>query len=429
MAIPGFMSSWCKSVPARHGMDTSSSGPDSKTLKTLLISEIFPPQTGGSGRWFYEIYRRMPSDQYLIAAGQHPREADFDQSHDLQVIRLPLQMQQWGLRSFSGSWGYWSAVRRLNRIVREHSIQRVHAARCLPEGVMALALCLWKRLPYCCYVHGEDVNMAAQSREHTLLVRQVLHRAQSVLANSQNTANILRKNWDLPESKITVLYPGVDVQRFVPSSRDTELRHRLGWADRPVILTVGRLQQRKGQDQLIRTLLRVRESVPNVLYVIVGDGEDRTRLSALVDELGLHSHVQFRGETSETELASCYQQCDLFVLPNREINGDIEGFGMVLLEAQACAKPVIAGASGGTRETMQVSRTGRIVDCESEEALATTVIELLSDEDRRTEMGRSGRRWVEDKFSWESLSAEAARLFGTECNSQALQRMTPARVV
>jgi phosphatidylinositol alpha-1,6-mannosyltransferase len=117
------------------------------------------------------------------------------------------------------------------------------------------------------------------------------------------------------------------------------------------------------------------------------------------------------GEMREEQLLKCYQQCDLFALPNVTINGDFEGFGMVLVEAQACGKPVIAGRSGGTSEAMRDGETGRLVNCENESELASAVVALLSDEALRRRMGDTGRRWVERKFDWEAKSTEAQAVF------------------
>jgi phosphatidylinositol alpha-1,6-mannosyltransferase len=207
------------------------------------------------------------------------------------------------------------------------------------------------------------------------------------------------------------MHPGVDVERFVPSEADEDVRATLGWRNRKVILTVGRLQKRKGHDMLIRALPEVRRAFPDVLYSIVGDGDEHDSLRQLVAELGLSEFVQFRGETSDEELIRCYQQCDLFVLPNRDVNGDFEGFGMVLLEAQACGKPVVAGASGGTAETMSIPETGHVVLCDRPDELAELVTRLLADEPLRATMGEAARAWAVERFSWESLSRQAHELF------------------
>ena len=380
-------------------------------VTTLLISENFPPKTGGSGRWFWEIYSRLPRDQFLVAAGEDHRQEALDATHDLRVVRLPLTMQEWGLRSVKGLKGYCRVLPRLRKLVRQNSISRIHCGRCLPEGVMALVLRYWLGVPYCCYVHGEDVTTACESRELTMIVKRVLGRADLIFANSQNTKQILKSQWRLSDEKVRVLYPGVDTKHFRPAERSTEVRQQLGWNDRLVVLTVGRLQMRKGQDQLIRALPAIRQAIPNVLYSIVGDGAEREHLESLVDSEGVRDLVDFRGEPDDGKLVQCYQQCDLFVLPNRQVGSDIEGFGMVLLEAQACGKPVLAGASGGTAETMRGGATGEVVPCDAPGPLADAIIALLRDTPRRAEMGEAARHWVVEHFDWKHLSQQAAQLF------------------
>ncbi len=380
-------------------------------MKCLLITSVFPPQVGGSGRWFWEIYRRLPKDQVLIAGGSWLRDSDFDCSHGLNVVRLPLNMSSWSVLNLRNLLCYTRNYRRLCRLVRDHQIDQIHCGQVLPTGLLG---CLLRRrfgIPYCCYVHGEEMTYMRRSRELTWLMHHVLNSAQMVIANCQNTNNILVHDHRLQPDKIRILHPGVDVHRFVPAARDAQVRKSLGWHDRKVVLTVGRLQARKGQDRLILALRRVMQQFPDQLYVIVGDGEERVNLKRLVRENRLEGHVQFRHNSSDEELVQCYQQCDLFVLPNRNVDGDFEGFGMVLLEAQACGRPVVAGRSGGTAETMQVPTTGRIVCCDRPEPVAELLIELLGDGNQLESMGRAARKWVEEKFDWDSLARQASALF------------------
>jgi phosphatidylinositol alpha-1,6-mannosyltransferase len=387
-------------------------------MKTLLVSEIFPPANGGSGRWFWEIYRRLPREEFVIAAGEHPGQNDFDRTHDLNVHRLPLALPDLGLCSIKGLTGYGRAFRALRRIVRTEGVRRLHCGRCVPEGWLAVLLKTLYGLPYTCYVHGEEVKLGSggeggvtSSRQIRWLTKKVLASAELVIANSRNTERILREDWGLAPDRIRVLYPGVDTRKFVPADRDAKVRARLGWGDRPVVLTVGRLQRRKGHDQLIRALAAVRRTIPDVLYAIVGDGGERRNLEELTAREDLAGQVQFLGELDDRRLIQCYQQCDLFVLPNRQVGSDIEGFGMVLLEAQACGRPVVAGASGGTAETMLVPGTGRIVPCEEPGPLAAVVTELISDGSLLARMGAAARPWVVDHFDWESLGRQAGEAF------------------
>jgi phosphatidylinositol alpha-1,6-mannosyltransferase len=217
--------------------------------------------------------------------------------------------------------------------------------------------------------------------------------------------------WNLDSDRIRLLHPGVDTTRFVPAASQASIRAQLGWSDRSVVLTVGRLQKRKGHDQMILALSAIRRAIPDILYAIVGDGEERQPLQDLVERTGLGDHVQFMGEPDDRELVRCYQQCDLFVLPNRQVGKDIEGFGMVLLEAQACGKPVVAGASGGTAETMRIPQTGYVVPCDTPDQLGVLVIRLLQDFELRRQMGCSAREWVVERFDWQSLVRQAAQMF------------------
>jgi phosphatidylinositol alpha-1,6-mannosyltransferase len=264
-----------------------------------------------------------------------------------------------------------------------------------------------------CYVWGEEMNCFSASRELTWLTRRVLRRAAFVVTCSRNTERILVEEWRVPAERIRLLHPGVDIRRFVPAESDSAKRAALGWHDRPVVLTVSRLQKRKGHDQMIMALRSVRKAIPNVLYAIVGDGEEYESLRQLVDREGLSQHVLFMGSIGmdDPRLVQCYQQCDLFALPNRQVKRDIEGFGMVLVEAQACGKPVIGGTSGGTADTMRVPQTGRLVNCDAPDELAVVVRELLSEHDLRRRMGQAAREWVVNNFDWDKQARKARSLF------------------
>ncbi len=381
----------------------------------LLLSQVFPPQTGGSGRWFWEIYRRLPREMVRVVAGDYAGAAEFDATHDLDVERLRLNFPSLGIASFAGLRRYLGLARRLRRRVRAEQIGAIHCGCTWPEGVAAWLVKQTTGTPFLVYVHGEELSY--RGRELAWLRLRVFGGAAMVVANSRNTLRLLRDEWHVSETKLRLLYPGVDIERFTPAETCAATRDRLGWTGRTVVLTAGRLQKRKGHDMMIRALPQIRHNVPDVLYSIVGEGEERTALERLVAELGMGEHVQFRGETADDELIECYQQCDLFALPNRTVRGDFEGFGMVLLEAQACGKAVLAGDSGGTSETMSLGdgefpQTGTIVSCVEPGPLAQRVVRLLSDDELRTNMGKAGREWAATRFGWDVLSRQALDTFG-----------------
>jgi phosphatidylinositol alpha-1,6-mannosyltransferase len=133
----------------------------------------------------------------------------------------------------------------------------------------------------------------------------------------------------------------------------------------------------------------------------------------LIQAEDVAGHVQLLGEADDQRLISAYQQCDLSILPNRQVGHDIEGFGMVLIEAQACGKPVIAGASGGTSEAVNAPQTGLVVPCETPESIAAAVASLLRDEPLRQAMGQAARQWVTARFDWPALADQAQQIFGS----------------
>jgi len=379
--------------------------------KTLVLTENFPPLSGGSGRWFWELYSRLPNDEYLIVADDTLPDNQFDKSHSINVIRIPLNSNEWGVKSWTGLKFYFRCLIKLIKIIKQHKITHIHAGRVIHEGVTAYLLKFFTGVDYLCYVHGEDVETAATSGEYNLMVKQVCKRAAVLICNSENSANIVKRLGYAKDDKIRVLNPGVDTSKFVPAKEDLQFKSKMGWENKKVILTVGRLQQRKGHDKMIAALPQVLKEHPDTLYAIVGRGECLIELQSFINKLNLNKHVQLLDEISDEIMIKCYQQCDLFILPNRTIGNDIEGFGMVLVEAQACAKPVIAGDSGGTKETMIINETGVIIDCTDPKSIAGQINSMFQHPKELISMGAKGRSHVENELTWQAHVKKSQQIF------------------
>jgi phosphatidyl-myo-inositol dimannoside synthase len=380
-------------------------------MRTLVLTEIFPPTVGGSGRFFWEMYSRLPRDRYLIYTADTPAAAEFDRTHDLNLVRRPMVIGDRGIRQYGSLKFYVRTALRVRKLVKREGIGLIHCGRNLPEGFVGYLVNKLCGVPYLFFTHGEDISVSRRSREMTWMTRRVMATARGAIGNSFNTRRLLMEEWGYPAEKIGVIQPGVDTTRYVPVDPDEALRAELGWGGRKVILTVGRLQKRKGQDMMIRALTAIRQTHPNVLYAIIGTGEEAPALWERAEAEGVLEHVQFIGGVSDERMLRCYQQCDLFALPNRAVGPDIEGFGMVLLEAQACGKPVLAGDSGGTAETMDAPHTGRVVNCDTPVSVVAAVNELLSDPTGMAEMGRRGRAWVTERFDWPKVAERATGVF------------------
>ncbi len=377
--------------------------------RSLVISEVFPPQHGGSGKWLLEIYRRQPAFQYLMAVGNSHGTDPIDDHYPQLIQRIDLGMRNRSPRSVASLSCYLKQIRMLRRMVSQNSIRMVHAARPLSEGLIARCLYALTGVPYVCFVHGEDVNVALTSRELRLLTSSVLAHSRCVIATSTFTKQLLIDDWKIKEAKIAMINPGVDTAFFAPTAQEAQRPKR--WQGKFVLLTVGRLQQRKGQDMVLRALALLRATFPDLYYVIAGHGDDLERLTQLASDLGVADIVEFVGAIDDESLRTLYRNCDLFVLANRSVGKDVEGFGMVLLEAQACGKPVIAGMSGGTSDTMLVDESGFIVDCTSPDNLVDYIRMLIRDPVKRERMGDIARKHTIDNFEWTLQASRAESLF------------------
>lgn len=209
------------------------------------------------------------------------------------------------------------------------------------------------------------------------------------------------------------LPPGVDTDRFVPDdAARTELRARYGLGDRPTVLCLSRLVPRKGQDFLIRALPEIRRAVDGAVLVIVGGGPYENTLRELVRSTGMEQHVVFTGTVPSAELAAHHTIADVFAMPSRTRGAglDVEGLGIVYLEASACGVPVVAGMSGGAPEAVQHNKTGLVVDGTSVSSIADAIVTILSDRTLATQMGNAGRAWVDAEWRWDVLTEKLRSL-------------------
>jgi phosphatidylinositol alpha-1,6-mannosyltransferase len=229
-----------------------------------------------------------------------------------------------------------------------------------------------------------------------------LRHANWVLANSDNTKDTLKNLIGVDPQNIIIAYPTVDAERFFPDSNDYNLRHSIGLdTKKKLILSVGRLQPRKGFDNVIRALpLLINEGL-DVEYALIGIGEELEPLQQLAKELGVINRVHFLEHVSYEDLPRWYNTCDLFAMPNRDINGDSEGFGLVFLEAAACEKPAIAGNAGGTGSAVVDGETGLRIDGEDIAEIVNAIVYVLRHPAEAKVMGNKARTRVLANFTHE----------------------------
>jgi phosphatidylinositol alpha-1,6-mannosyltransferase len=349
----------------------------------LLLTELYPPAVGGSAELLANVYGRFQRAPVTVWSDK---------------------VRHWGLLHPIGLGEHLRLAWRLRRAAARTKMV-VHCGRALPEGLDAWLSRLAGGARYVCWTHGEELTYIAASRELQQLLRRVHRRASMVIANSRNTAAMLLAR-GVPGDRIEVVYPGVDVRRFTPEApAAAAVRGRLARPGEALLLTVGRLQRRKGHDLALQAVAALHQSGKSVRYIIAGDGEERPRLERLARELGIADHVTFTGKVPIDELPALFAAADVFVHPNRIENGDFEGFGIVFLEAAAAGLPVVGGDSGGVPEAVERDVTGLLVSGTDADELVAVLRRLLDDDGLRRAMGAAGRRRVETTFSWEQAAA------------------------
>lgn len=369
----------------------------------LMITELFLPTKGGTAVSFDDDFRRLGGKSVHIVTAAVPGDTEFDRAHPNTIHRLVLKRSPW-LRPESLVM-YTRLLWKSLRLAASHRFVAVLAGRALPEGIVAWAVGRLHGSKVLMYAHGEELTGWGRGRKFQAMCF-ALRRADHILTNSDFTRDTLITLIGVRPGQIVMTYPTVDADRYRPGLPFDDLRAGIGLGTgQRLILSVGRLQRRKGFDQVIRALPGLLRRGLDVHYAIVGIGGDRDHLQALARELGVDARLHLLGHVDPADLPRWYNACDLFTMPNRDINGDTEGFGLVFMEANACGKPVIAGLAGGTGSAVEDGRTGLRVDGESVEAVEASMARLLLDPDEARRMGRAGRERAATRFTSDQRAA------------------------
>jgi phosphatidylinositol alpha-1,6-mannosyltransferase len=376
----------------------------------LLVTELFPPAVGGSAALFANVYGRMRAVKVTVLA---------DPVASYSSVPLAGLPQQWiriesrkrGVLSLGEARQVWRVAQAIRSHTHHNPRTFVHTARPLPEGLPALVSRYLSLRPahYVCWAHGEDLAAALTSREHAWLARRVCRNAATMIANSKFTADLIG-SLGVPAHRVRTVYPGVDVDRFRPDIDAAAARLQLGSSDGPVLLSVGRLQRRKGHDLVIEAIALLHGEFPGLQYLIAGDGQERVRLEELVRAHAVQQHVRFLGGVSDDQLPDLYAACDIFVMPTRQDAHDVEGFGIVFLEAAAAGRPSIGGRNGGVPEAVAEGETGLLVAGTDSGELAKAIRTLARSPTLRAAMGAAGRRRVVQSFTWDRAAQQVEAL-------------------
>ena len=373
-------------------------------MTVLLVTNDFPPTVGGIQSYLrdyvQEVVHRRGAQSIIVFASMQDKVAAlaWDAEQPYTIIRWPFPVML-----------PTPAVRRMmRRIIREQHVDTVWFGAAAPLGVMGGAAKRAGASRVVATTHGHEVGWS-MFRVGRRLLRTIGGSADVITYISEYTLGRFKEAFG-PNPQFVALPSGVSTSRYAPATQQEKLETRASFrigAESPLIVCASRLVKRKGQDRLIRVLPRVRQRVPGAQLVIVGEGPYARRLHAMAEGV---DGVRFTGRVSDDDLCRIVAAADVFAMPVRTRGGglDVEGLGIVFLEAQACEVPVVAGDSGGAPETV-ADHSGVVVD-KNDDALVAALVRLLRDPLLRESMGEAGRRHVQREFSWQVLGERCEKL-------------------
>jgi phosphatidylinositol alpha-1,6-mannosyltransferase len=371
--------------------------------RTLIVTNDFPPRQGGIQSFVHELARRLPPEQLTVYAPAWDGAAEFDAKQPFEVIRHPTSLML----------PVPSVTRRAAAIAKMRQCEAIIFGAAAPLGLITPALRRAGVGRAIAITHGHEAGWAALPGARMLLRR---------IGDQTDVVTYLGEYFRLrlagalspaAAARMARLHPGVDAAHFRPDQQAREtIRARYGLAGRPVVVCVSRLVRRKGQDTLLKAWPKIKERVPDAALLIVSGGPREAALHRLSERTGLAPSVRFTGPVPAAELPAHYAAGDVFAMPCRTRRGglDVEGLGIVYLEASAAGLPVVGGDSGGAPDAILDGETGYVVPGRDTGALADRLIALLSDPPTARAMGDKGRAWVESDWSWELTAARLRAL-------------------
>jgi phosphatidyl-myo-inositol dimannoside synthase len=392
--------------------------------KVLIVSNDFPPRRGGIQSFVHALALRMPADGVVVYAPAWEGAAEFDARQPFPVIRHPTSLML----------PVPSVARRAARILREHDCDTVLFGASAPLGLLATSLRRAGARRIVAITHGHEAGWAALPGARWLLRRIGDEVDVLTYLGEYFRMRLARALSAEAAARMERLAPGVDNTAFRPGAGGGAIRERLGLGNRPVVVCVSRMVPRKGQDTLIRAWPRVLSTMTSLngtargtgprpgaargraaggpVLLLVGDGPYRAKLGRLVRQAGLSDSVVFTGPVSAAELPAYYDAGDVFAMPCRTRRGglDVEGLGIVYLEASASGLPVVGGDSGGAPDAILAGETGYVVPGRDVAAVADRIAGLLADPPGAGAMGDKGVAWVDREWRWELVAERLARI-------------------
>jgi phosphatidylinositol alpha-1,6-mannosyltransferase len=374
-------------------------------MKILIISADFPPWDGGIAQVGYE-YARTFCDlghTVTVVAPRYGNDQSWDRSQPFDILRYRAH------KSFL--LHFWLLRITLALLLKRRSFDWILCLRWNFDG-LALQKGIKNDPIVFQWYHGNELfDRHLGNGKWAAKLDDLMKRCPANIAVSDYTAALLVRHYPACP-RVHTIHLGIDSKRFQPPLSLDQAKAELGLQGKRVILSLARLVKRKGQHLVIKALARMND-LDNIVYVVAGKGSYEAALKELVKRLGLHHHVRFVGFVPEKDKVKYFQACDIYTMPSKseEAMGDVEGFGLTYLEANACGKPVIGGRQGGCREAVADGQSGLLVDPDSEEQMAAALDRLLRDDTLYQQLSQQGLKRARELFSWQASCRRLERLY------------------
>ncbi|MBU1165050.1 glycosyltransferase family 4 protein [Patescibacteria group bacterium] len=328
--------------------------------KTLLVTIDFPPNLGGVAKYYQDICNDFESDKIVVLTMNQEKSEEFDSQQKYKIYRNDLL--------YKFIWPKWlKMIFAIKKIVKQENIGHIHVGQILPVGEAVL----FTRLPFTVFAHGMDITIPQNNLRKKIVLKKIIKKSEKLIANSNFTKQELVK-LGAGENKVEIIHPKPNKKLLdlVDQNVINQIKEKYNLQNKKVLLSVGRLVKRKGFDDVIIALPEVLKEIPNLVYIIIGDGPERKNLNKVIQDSKL-SNVVITGSVNEKELAAYYSLCDAFIMTSKQLdNGDVEGFGIVYLEADMFNKPVIGRDSGGIKDAIDLCQDKILIRSEREIALS-----------------------------------------------------------
>jgi len=372
---------------------------------TLFITNDFGPRAGGIETFVHGLIERLPKGSVVVYTSAQANAQTFDaewlRNYGVEVIRDRSKILLPTPR----------VIKVCQKLIGDRKLTKVAFGAAAPLGIMARAMRRAGAQKIVTLTHGHEVWWA-KVPPFTFAIRYMSKNIDAITYLGDYTRGEISKALSEDDaSKLVQIAPGIDVDHFIPMD-SSNLRAELGLTDKSVIISVGRLVHRKGQDKLIAALPEIKSAVPNVHLVLVGVGPHQDYLKKLALKLKVSDCVTFIGRINYAELPKYICLGDIFAMPSRSrfFGLEVEGLGIVYLEASACGLPVVGGKSGGAPDAVLVGETGVVVDGNDIFEIAEACIELLNNPELCALMGANGRAWIIENWRWEIWATKYAAL-------------------